>query len=105
MKLLPLLILLTTLLFASNESFSKSKKELRKVYRDHQTTVYCDCKYDYRDKHNMIHRKSCGYKPRNERTKKGKVNKRARRIEWEHIIPVPYIFSNMDMKNNLQVGS
>ena len=35
----------------------------------------------------MINRKSCGYKPRNERTKKGKVNKRARRIEWEHIMP------------------
>ena len=32
-------------------------------------------------------RKSCGYKPRNERTKKGKVNQRARRIEWEHLIP------------------
>jgi deoxyribonuclease-1 len=35
----------------------------------------------------MIDRKSCGYIPRNERTKKGKVNKRARRIEWEHLIP------------------
>ena len=27
----------------------------------------------------MSDRKSCGYKPRNERTKKGKVNERARR--------------------------
>lgn len=35
----------------------------------------------------MIDRKSCGYKPRNERTKKGKVNQRAKRIEWEHLIP------------------
>ncbi len=35
----------------------------------------------------MIDRESCGYKPRNERTKKGKVNQRARRIEWEHLIP------------------
>ncbi len=82
-----ILLFLTFSLFAQNESFSKSKKELRKIYRDHQTTIYCDCKYNYKDKNNMIDRKSCGYKPRNERTKKGKVNQRARRIEWEHLIP------------------
>ncbi|PHR58199.1 MAG: deoxyribonuclease [Arcobacter sp.] len=35
----------------------------------------------------MIDRKSCDYKPRNERTKKGKINQRARRIEWEHVMP------------------
>ncbi|WP_304545982.1 endonuclease [Sulfurimonas microaerophilic] len=87
MKKVLLLLLLTTLLFAQNESFSKSKKELRKIYADHQTTVYCDCKYNYKDKKNMIDRNSCGYMPRNEYTKKGKVNQRARRIEWEHIIP------------------
>lgn len=87
MKKTVLLLLLTTLLFASNNSFSKSKKELRKIYRDHQTTIYCNCKYNYKNKKNMIDRKSCGYIPRNERTKKGKVNIRARRIEWEHIIP------------------
>ena len=87
MKLLLSLILLTTLLFSANESFSKSKKQLRKIYRDHQTTIYCDCKYNYKNKKNMIDRKSCGYKPRNERTKKGNINQRARRIEWEHIIP------------------
>jgi deoxyribonuclease-1 len=87
MKLFFLLILLTTLLFSANESFSKSKKQLRKIYQGHQTTIYCDCKYNYKDKKNMIDRKSCGYKPRNERTKKGNVNQRARRIEWEHLIP------------------
>ena len=41
----------------------------------------------------MIDVKSCGYIPRNARTKKGKVNQRAKRIEWEHLIPVPFIFS------------
>jgi len=87
MKLLLSLILLATLLFSSNASFTKSKKELRKIYKDHQTTIYCDCKYNYKDKKNMIDRKSCGYIPRNERTKKGKINQRARRIEWEHLIP------------------
>lgn len=35
----------------------------------------------------MIQRDSCGYQPRNERTNKGKVNQRARRIEWEHVMP------------------
>ena len=30
---------------------------------------------------------NCGYEPRNEFTKKGKVNKRAKRIEWEHVVP------------------
>ncbi|QOY54014.1 endonuclease [Candidatus Sulfurimonas marisnigri] len=87
MKLLLSLLLLSTLLFSANESFSKSKKELRKIYQGHQTTIYCDCKYNYKDKKNMIVRDSCGYIPRNERTKKGKVNQRAKRIEWEHLIP------------------
>ena len=87
MKQLLSIILLATLLFSANESFSKSKKELRKIYRDHQVTVYCECKYNYKDKSNMIDRESCGYTPRNEYTKKGKKNQRARRIEWEHIIP------------------
>ncbi|QOP46772.1 endonuclease [Sulfurimonas paralvinellae] len=71
----------------SNDSFSRSKKELRKIYADHQRTIYCDCKYNYKNKNNMIDRRSCGYVPRNEYTKKGKKNIRARRIEWEHAIP------------------
>lgn len=80
-------LLLTFSLFAQNESFSKSKQELRKIHRDHQVTFYCGCKYNYSKKENMINRGSCGYIPRNEYTKKGKINQRARRIEWEHVIP------------------
>ena len=72
---------------AANESFSKSKKELQKIHRDHQITFYCGCKYNYTNKANMIQRDSCGYIPRNEYTKKGNKNQRARRIEWEHVIP------------------
>ena len=60
---------------------------MREVYKSHQITFYADCKYNYKNKKNMIDRKSCGYTPRNERTKKGKVNQRARRIEWEHVMP------------------
>lgn len=80
-------MLLFITLNASTASFNKSKKQLKKVYRGHQVTFYADCKYNYKNKKNMIDRKSCGYKPRNERTKKGNVNQRARRIEWEHVIP------------------
>lgn len=87
MKSLFLLLCLTFVLVAQNESFSKSKEELRKIHRDHQITFYCGCKYNYTNKDNMIDRDSCGYVPRNEYTKKGKKNERARRIEWEHVIP------------------
>lgn len=69
------------------ESFSKAKKLMKKVYKSNQTTFYGNCNYNYKDKSNMIVRESCGYKPRNEYTKKGKKNQRARRIEWEHVIP------------------
>jgi len=34
----------------------------------------------------MIDKKSCGYIPRNKFTKKGKINERANRIEWKHIL-------------------
>ena len=69
------------------DSFSKSKKLLKKIYKGNQITFYAECKYNYKDKSNMIDRSSCGYTPRNEYTKKGNQNKRARRIEWEHVIP------------------
>jgi hypothetical protein len=87
MKLFLGFLLLSLSLFAQNESFSKSKKELRKIHRDHQVTFYCGCKYNYSNKENMIDRDSCGYVPRNEYTKSAKKNERARRIEWEHVIP------------------
>jgi len=87
MKFILSLVILSTLLFSQNQSFSKSKKLLRQIYKGHQTSIYCDCKYNYKDKKNMINKRSCGYIPRNMRTKKGKINQRAKRIEWEHLIP------------------
>jgi len=87
-KILTLLITLCLSLFgAQNESFSKSKKELERIYIDHQITFYCGCKYDKRNKDNMIDRSSCGYVPRNPTTKSGKPNERTTHIEWEHIVP------------------
>ena len=56
--------------------FSKSKKLLPKIYKGHEVTIYCGCKY----KGKKPNFKSCGYKPK-------KDNKRANRIEWEHIVP------------------
>jgi len=73
MKNIIFLLFLALSLFAQNECFSKSKKELRKIHKDHQITFYCGCKYNYSDKANMIDRDSFGYVPRNEYTKSGKT--------------------------------
>ncbi|AXH14753.1 deoxyribonuclease [Malaciobacter mytili LMG 24559] len=89
MKALFLSIILLYSLNANEKisSFTEAKKILRKIYSDHQVTFYAGCKYNYKDKKNMIDRNSCGYKPKDEYTKSGKLNERARRIEWEHVIP------------------
>lgn len=44
MKLLLSVLLLTTLLFSANTSFSKSKKDLRKIYQGHQESIYISIK-------------------------------------------------------------
>ena len=76
---------MSSLLYA--ESFDQSKKILKDIYKDHQTTFYCGCNYTYENQGIMIDRNSCGYTPRNAITKKGNPNERTRRIEWEHIMP------------------
>ena len=59
------------------QSFSKAKKILlREVYGDHRVTFYCGCEFTADRKIDNPN----GYVPR-------KNNKRARRIEWEHIVP------------------
>lgn len=84
-RLLLLLIFLSSISYA--DSFAQSKNILKEIYKDHQTTFYCGCNYTYENHDNMINRSSCGYKPRIAITKKGNPNERARRIEWEHIMP------------------
>jgi len=86
MKYFILFVISVSITFAA-PSFSKSKKQLVKIYSNHTSTFYCGCDYNIKNKKNMIDRKSCGYIPRNERTKKGNINKRSRRIEWEHVMP------------------
>ncbi len=62
---------------ASNDSFSKSKKMLeRQVYQDHRVTIYCGAKFDA---------KKSILAPDGFITTK--YAKRARRIEWEHVVP------------------
>ena len=61
-------------------SFSKSKKYLAKVYKDNPITLYCGCSF----KEKTPEFSSCGYIPK-------KDNKRANRIEWEHVVPA-YVF-------------
>lgn len=65
-------------------TFSSAKKLISKVYKKlGEKTFYCGCKYTEK----TIEAKSCGYTPRMTHTKKGKVNTRAHRVEWEHIVP------------------
>jgi deoxyribonuclease-1 len=59
------------------QSFSKAKKALEnKVYFDHRETIYCSAKFD--SKKNVIPLEGFF-------TEKHK--KRAKRIEWEHVVP------------------
>ena len=61
-------------------SFSKSKKQLAIVYQDNPITLYCGCSF----KGKTSDFSPCGYVPK-------KNNKRANRIEWEHVVPA-YVF-------------
>jgi len=78
-------IIITALLFLSFEaypqnkninSFSESKLLLFEIYKDRPVTLYCGCSFKGK-KPNFF---SCGYIPK-------KNNKRANRIEWEHLVP------------------
>jgi len=62
-------------------SFSKSKKVLAKLYQQSpQTTFYCGCNFTYQGKILIPDLTSCGYQVR-------KQERRANRIEWEHVVP------------------
>jgi len=76
-----LLLLLPSICFSggnqTNQSFNKAKKILlRDVYQDQHQTFYCNSTFDSQKQvqHNG------GYIP-------VKDNKRANRLEWEHIVP------------------
>ena len=78
--------------FTFSQSFSSAKKTLlKKVYYDHKITFYCQNPYELkrvkgREKAIIINDPN-RYSPRNRYTKKGKINRRTKRVEWEHIVP------------------
>jgi deoxyribonuclease-1 len=65
-------------------SFSQAKKVTSQFYSDHQTTFYCGCDYHKVDGKLRTDLDSCGYTPR-------KNANRAGRVEWEHVVPAWWI--------------
>ncbi|WP_051536909.1 endonuclease [Shewanella marina] len=64
-------------------SFSQAKRIASKLYTEHDlpaVTFYCGCDIDISHKKWKPELSSCGYQVR-------KQQKRANRIEWEHIVP------------------
>jgi len=87
MTLIRLVISIIAITFSFNalsappSSFSKAKKLAVKIYLDHPTSFYCGCDITWKDKKKGIpDLQSCGYDVR-------KQEKRASRIEWEHVVP------------------
>ena len=78
-KLLLILIFFSYNSFSQNQTiknFSNSKKILLKIHKKNPYTFYCGCSY----KNKTPNLSSCGYKI-------FENNKRAKRIEFEHIVP------------------
>ena len=67
-------------------SFSSAKKHLISQVTDKTKTIYCGCSIKKEGKKLTPITNECGYKPRLELTRSGKINVRAKRIEWEHIV-------------------
>jgi len=68
-------------------SFSQAKRMAAELYKGHEKTFYCGCKYGYQGKKLVPDQSECGYEPRVPITRSGKPNARAVRIEWEHVVP------------------
>ncbi len=62
------------------QSFNKAKKILlRQIYHDHKVTFYCGCPFTAKKQVEPCD----NYKPK-------KTGKRAKRIEWEHVVPAAH---------------
>lgn len=74
-------------------NFAQAKKELIEIYEEtnHLEDFYCHTPFTInksgKNPKLEIDVSSPTYTPRNKYTKKDKLNQRARRIEWEHIMP------------------
>ena len=69
------------------KSFSKAKRAAVGIYSGSEKTFYCNCPYKIVVKKSEVDSSACGYRPRISITKNGKVNRRSKRIEWEHVMP------------------
>lgn len=67
--------------------FSSAKKHLISTLPENAKSIYCGCDIKKQGKKLVPDPTHCGYVPRNTLTRSGKVNQRALRIEWEHIVP------------------
>ncbi|MFF7709304.1 endonuclease [Pseudomonas sp. NPDC007930] len=78
LKAAPLGLLLVALAAQAEapRTFSEAKKVAWKLYAPQSTEFYCGCKYSGK----QVDLASCGYVPRKNAT-------RAKRVEWEHIVP------------------
>jgi deoxyribonuclease-1 len=65
----------------SPKNFSEAKRAARQIYKVHQLTFYCGCRFD---NFGNINLNSCGYQVQDD-------PKRAARLEWEHLVPVSQI--------------
>jgi deoxyribonuclease-1 len=64
------------------DTFEHAKHEAEKIYVGPLAVdIYCGCKYD---SNKAVDFASCGYKPH--------FLKRARRIEWEHVVPAYFFY-------------
>ncbi|MFD2178717.1 endonuclease [Veronia pacifica] len=78
--------LILALLFSSfvsaepPQSFSKAKRLAVKIYQQHPISFYCGCPIEWQGKKGNPDLNACGYNVR-------KQQKRADRIEWEHVVP------------------
>lgn len=61
-------------------SFYQAKTAALKIYQDHPVSFYCGCNISWQGKKGTPDLASCGYQVR-------KQQKRASRIEWEHVVP------------------
>lgn len=82
MKKLILIALLFPVITYSAQNFNSAKTKLTKLYKANTTQkeFYCGCDFSYQGKKGVVDLKSCGYQVR-------KNENRAKRIEWEHVMP------------------
>ena len=62
------------------QSFSQAKRLAVDIYADHHSSFYCGCNIQWQGKRGQPDLDSCNYQVR-------KQEKRANRIEWEHVVP------------------